>query len=245
MQIANSIAYGVLGSLVPLLCFYLIYREQTRPRKRWYLSLFYVLLLLLYCWILSSWTVYLRSITPFEIINQERRLFWEMFRQALTESSSFAGAVQKMEAAAEGLQHEIARFLHPFALQGVIFMGTGGLLLAAGIGSELYSFKKNLSPWILTLLVAFAAAGFGGGYHQYYFGQRMKVRMKNLLRMQIEQLQEYALSGTPGNKGNKKLRSNGEIAEFLPLYLESTPGTFSEEWQTLEKGFFVPSGGKP
>jgi len=96
MQTANFIAAGVLFSLVPLLCFYLIYREQARPRKRWYLCLLYVLLLLLYCWILSSWTVYLRSITPFEIINQERRLFWEMFRQALTESSSFAGADSKL-----------------------------------------------------------------------------------------------------------------------------------------------------
>ena len=88
MQTANFIAAGVLGSLVPLLCFYLIYREQARPRKRWYLCLLYVLLLLLYCWILSSWTVYLRSIAPLGLIAQERRLFWEMFQQALTESSS-------------------------------------------------------------------------------------------------------------------------------------------------------------
>ena len=189
---------------------------------------------LMFCWFSAA----VRSIAPFELINGERRLFWDFFIKELEKNDSFSAAAAAMNFHLPEVEKFIQGISSDFFLCGMILLFAASVLLTAAGVMMVKSRKKKVAPWLLAVTVAAACILGALGGHLSFFSSSIKYKLTWYSVLQIKILDECVRE----KKG--EFRANKEIAAQLPHYLKETPHVFGESWERLEKIFYVKTFSK-
>ena len=219
--------------ILPGLLLFQLFEEQKREKPRFFCQWGIVLLLGGLGGLACCLSAAVRSIAPFELINRERRLFWELFAKELEKNDSFTAAAEAMNFNLPEVENFILGIAFEFLCSGIFLISVALVLLAAAVVMMVKSRKKKVAPWLLTVTVASACVFGVWGGHNCFFSRAIKDKLTWWSVLQTKTLEECVRE----KKG--EFRSNKEIAALLPQYLKETPGVFGESWERLEKIFYA------
>ena len=222
----------------PGLFLYCIFEAQQNEKPRLWYQIGALLALGVYSLVFCWFSAQVRSIAPFELINRERRFFWDFFIKELEKNDSFSAAAQAMNFHLPEVEKFIQGIASDILLSGIVSLSAALVLLVAVVVMMVKSRKKKVAPWLLTGTVA-ASCVFGAlGGHLSFFSSAIKHKLTWYSVLQTKILDECVRE----KKG--EFRTNKEIAAQLPHYLKETPHAFGESWERLEKIFYVKTFSK-